>query len=846
MKGHVAPFVMLRAAGGSIDSLACVDVQQTSENIEKILNLETEIEGMKESLSGIFFHLISCLNDDETNFLRFLLKVKRDIYNSRPFQIEDQNRSELQKRLTVSDYKLFKRWYMAVHDRQRYMEDTKLLFEKEVEEAGQRLANEMENKDWQKGLALANPKYLSAYNKHKAKLWRPHKQYARTSMSYLGRITMKTSPFSTFTKIGLTSFSADNTPPDTNIQKTNFCSISKSICTELIFEMAQHNELSQYLYYEKNQTLHTDKKNNMRLMKSNYTILNGFAWREDKMVSEVISSEEQLKVIKSLRSGSYAEIEELLKHTSFTIPDLSAEQWIKPVLPFTRKTEKPLLSLYHFLQPIQTQKARRIARIVKWMNHCVEELAKSEPKQRLRYHQFIYRLAKQAFSELTDKIPKSVVTEKLVYENVKCTEDHPPLGQQVKRDLEQLSEQLRKHQFRTHLYDLLCEHFIEMYGQGGVCHDIQEFLYQFEMRKDRPRLIKNALRKDKKTAVNLEESRVFAPYGVSSAPPSAIVFYQLAANNGSKGISNGDYQLVVNQISSGLGLVLRFQSMFHEEQRNLGSLTKRWIHAMHPDSDIVHFPMISDFSNLQTDPGITSQSLRWLAENPTADKNDILLKDLLLVHDPCGTLAFVNKEGRPVSPMYFGAVPQHMMHGPVSYLLTIMNPWINAYQTNWVTSPLFSKSPPPEKVEFHPRIEEGRIVQRRARWRIPVFLFPLKENRESDYAYFIRMKAFQKKYSLPDEGFLSGERTSVMLNPKQRKPMYLNFNSYHSIAAAVSTIVEEDLLSVTFTEGLPNRHQHWLRNEEGHVVASEYMSLFQWPAEKKQESAIANEKGVFI
>ncbi|KJJ40167.1 hypothetical protein UM89_21645, partial [Bacillus subtilis] len=127
-------------------------------------------------------------------------------------------------------------------------------------------------------------------------------------------------------------------------KKTNFCSISKSICSELIFEMAQHNELSQYLYYEKNQTLHTDKKNNMRLMKSNYTILNGFAWREDKMVSEVISSEEQLKVIKSLRSGSYAEIEELLKHSSFTIPDLSAEQWIKPVLPFTRKTEKPLLS----------------------------------------------------------------------------------------------------------------------------------------------------------------------------------------------------------------------------------------------------------------------------------------------------------------------------------------------------------------------------------------------------------------------------------------------------------------------------------------------------------------------
>ncbi|MED4811674.1 lantibiotic dehydratase [Bacillus atrophaeus] len=845
MAENVAPFVMLRAAGGSIDSLKSMDIAESAKNVDKILDLEQALENLKEPLSDIFYELISRLQDEETTILRFLLKIKRDIFNSRAVKISEENRTELKKRMSEADFGLFDQWYTAIHDRQTYMEDTKQLFEEEIKQAGKRLAYEMENKEWQKGMALANPKYLTAYKKSKPKLWQPHKQYARSSMAYLGRITAKTSPFSTFTKIGLTSFSADDAPAPST-QKTNFCSISKSICSELIFEMAQHPEFSRYLQYEKNQSLQPAEKNTIQLMKSSYTILNGFAWREDKMVSENVS-DEQMSVIESLCSGGFEEVTELLKNTSLTIPCLSAEQWIKPVLPFSRKSEQPLLSLYVFLQPIPSRKARRLARIVKWMDGCIEALAASEAKRRLKYHQLIHRLAKRAFSELTHKAPKSLLNEKLVYENVKFAGDHPPLGEYVKRDMEKLSHQLRNYQFRTHLYDLLCEHFVETYGRGGLCSDIQAFLYQFEKRKDRPRLIKNALRKDKKTALKLEESRVFAPYGASSAPPSATVFYQLAANNGRDSIAAGDYQLVINQISSGLGLLLRFQSMFQEDGRNLSTLMKQWVNAMNPSSDIVHFPMISDFSNLQTDPGITSQSLRWLGENPTSDQNDILLKDLLLVHEDSGTLALVNKEGRPVAPMYFGAVPQHMMHGPVSYLFTIMMPWINAYQADWVSSPLFSKAPPPEKVEFHSRVQEGRIVQRRSRWRIPAFLFPLKEHRESEYAYFTRMKAFQKNYGLPDEGFLSGERTSVMLNPKQRKPMYMNFNSYHSIEAAVNTVAaEDDLLSITFTEALPDRNQHWLKSEEGHVIASEYMSLFQWPGVKHEESVIANQKGVFI
>ncbi len=73
----------------------------------------------------------------------------------------------------------------------------------------------------------------------------------------------------------------------------------------------------------------------------------------------------------------------------------------------------------------------------------------------------------------------------------------------------------------------------------------------------------------------------------------------------------------------------------------------------------------------------------------------------------------------------------------------------------------------------------------------------------------------------------------------------MNFNSYHSIEAAISTAAaEHDLLSVTFTEALPNRYQHWLKNEEGQVIASEYMSLFKWPNTNSKDIILENQKGV--
>ncbi len=50
-----------------------------------------------------------------------------------------------------------------------------------------------------------------------------------------------------------------------------------------------------------------------------------------------------------------------------------------------------------------------------------------------------------------------------------------------------------------------------------------------------------------------------------------------------------------------------------------------------------------------------------------------------------------------------------MVQGPMSHLFTIMMPWINAFKGNWVSSPLFSASPPLKKWSFMIESKKGEL-----------------------------------------------------------------------------------------------------------------------------------------
>ncbi|MGP4066186.1 lantibiotic dehydratase [Oceanobacillus sp. M65] len=823
----VAPFIMLRVAGGNIEKLNKLDLTKTVSNIEKILDIKKDIESVKVTLDEALYQLVSTFTEEERHLSNFTLKVKRNIFNGRPLNISPEYTHEIRSRILKKDLHLLLTWHQKIHEIEKLMIDTKKIFDTELVIANTNLASEMDNSEWKKGMAIANPSYLTTFNKNKKKLWHPHKQFARTSISYLNRITAKTSPFSTFTKIGMTSF----TPQENHIKEDknyryNFCSVTKALCSELVFEMVKKAEFQPYFTYEKNTSIRFVTPTNIQYVVSDFSIANGFAWRNDNLITKNLN-EDQLLFLQNVEKSTY---DEIVASTPIPFSKLIDMQLIKPVLPFSRKTEQPLFVLGEFLKNKQTFKTRRIARIAKWIEDCILLMEGSDSRKRISYQKFIYLQTKRMFDMVSSSYSSKVLNNSLIYENARSERKHPPLGKYVKQDLEYLAEHMRKYMFVTHVYELLCDHFIQLFGRGGVCTDIKEFLYSFESRKDRVRLMKKALRKDKQLANALVQERIFAPISDSASPPNATIFYQIAAENGYEDIINGNYKLVLNQGSSGQGgLLLRFESMFSDEKGDLKKRMGDWIQSMYPNSEVVNLPVISEFNNLQSDRGITKRSLRIGGETSTTEEyDDYLLEDLILVHcDDNNTLTLMNKERKPIAPIYLGTVPQHMHYGIISYILTISMPWINAFDING-TSPFSTKTAPPEKVEFHERLESGRIVLKRAKWVIPRYLFPIKEQHENSYAYFLRIKEFQKEYNLPEEGFLANDQAKFSIDTKKRKPLYFNFNNYHSIEAAVQTLLEGQVLAISFTEALPNKATHWLKDDEGQFYTTEYMSLLKW------------------
>ncbi len=841
----VAPFLLFRVAGKDTSGVDSLQINRTVALLEEADRLESIMESLRETIDASLYRLVPTMTDEEKGLLRQLLKLKRDIFNGRASAVEAHVQSEIRGRLDIDEAEQLRKWLEASSERERLLREAKETFEREIAEAGHRLAEQMGNPECQKGLVLASPEYVRSYNRHRLNQWLPKNQYARSSTAYVSRMVTKTSPFSTLTAVGMTWWESDPRNSLTDDEsKRSVCRISQAVAAGIVFQLVKDDEFVSLFTYEKNPSIRLEN-GKVSYSKSTYSVLNGFSWRQDQYVSLALGPDE-FEMLRQLRSGTYAEMTEQFTRESEWFQRFIREQWIRPVLPYSRKEPYPLRVLAERLRLAASRRGRRITRLIRLIDGCERRMEISGVKRRLRLQDQIRDAVASISDCLNQPVPDTAKKGNLVYEDVRTGRKAPPLGEHVKEDLTRLGEMMRPYFFRTHMYDLLVEHFVERYGRGGICFDIEDFIRSFEGRKDRPRLVKRAQSLDKQTAAALEEGRVFASVSNSAAPPNTTVFFQLASPSGFKGIQHGDYSLVVNQFNPGFGgLFVRFLRLFDGPQENLPARLREWIQSMYPKSRIVDFPSIADYNSLQLDYGVTEQALRWPAEHPTTERlPDVMLSDLRLVHTEEGTLTLLDENGTVVAPQYLGTVPYYLLQGTVSHFLTLIAPWVNAFPVGWSASMLHGTLPPPERLEYHPRREEGRLVLRRARWRVPLYLFPLREPGETDYAYFCRVKRWQKENGIPDEVFLSGERSRFSFEAKKRKPMWLSFNSFHSIEAAVQSVVQDDLLCVSLTEALPARSEHWFEDEDGLRYATEYVSLLKWPRDQEAQWAVAQAYGM--
>src|SRR5262249_1775789 len=158
------------------------------------------------------------------------------------------------------------------------------------------------------------------------------------------------------------------------------------------------------------------------------------------------------------------------------------------------------------------------------------------------------------------------------------------------------------------------------------------------------------------------------------------------------------------------------------------------------------------------------------------------LRDLRLRADATDqTLHFVDRSGRVVAPCYLGLVPPLNFRNALGLLLFLIDPWVCDAEAGLRRAFSQSLPPPPSAIEFYPRREVERVVLRRARWRLPVSEIPKRRGGEAEFDFFVRIQRWRDEHGFPDTVFISLERDAMELDPKLRKPVWVNFASPHSL-----------------------------------------------------------------
>ncbi|MBV2153702.1 lantibiotic dehydratase [Kitasatospora sp. SUK 42] len=493
-----------------------------------------------------------------------------------------------------------------------------------------------------------------------------------------------------------------------------------------------------------------------------------------------------------------------------------------PVVPWEAGSRTPLLDLAAALLDSTAEDAVELAGTLTALDGDVRAVATADPAERRRILAGIRTRADQ----LSDHCGAPRWTAQLVHEDGAGADLVGPLPTAVDTDLRTVAATLRPHLVRSHIYDAVLQAFRDRHGVGGRCPDAAAFFLRLQADSTFRSAFRRARTRDLAADPAERAERAGLPVGRTSAPPSAAVLYQLAAED-SGAAHRGDYRMVVNQYGSALGgLVTRFGGVLGEEA--VANAQLGWLRALFPGCDVRAFTVSGHVNNLQHAGAGHLPEIHWPAERQQRTADSIGFEQLVLRHDATtDTLEFEDSSGRPVAPVYTGIVPAQLATGAARLALAVLDPWIDV-------SPLTRNNHPflraqaltahGSEVVRTPRTSVGRVVVQRARWVLPASSFPVPERDESTTAHLLRLDRWRRDRQLPHEVFFLA-LGSDPLDASRRKPMWLDFASPHSVAAALRLIAGAHTLRIE--EALPGRDEVWVAGPDG-PRSCEHISFLAW------------------
>jgi len=221
---EILPHQLIRAGGLPVDSLHINKKNSTiNKNIERYLNLNKGLELLKKVIIDKLFVLIS---DSRNSTLRKeILNIKRNFFNDRSVEKNSYyTRIDCLLNYHLSDY------YRTRKIQKELFEEIKSEYEIVIEDERMNLKGLFDKNELRSGLLFSSIDMLNSLKNYNLGKTRTKKFYQveRGMLKYATRVCTKTSPFSTFTTIGICKFDESSELPNLTAKQIE-CSIKHKL-----------------------------------------------------------------------------------------------------------------------------------------------------------------------------------------------------------------------------------------------------------------------------------------------------------------------------------------------------------------------------------------------------------------------------------------------------------------------------------------------------------------------------------------------------------------------------------------------------------------------------------------
>ena len=801
----LTPCFLLRMGGLPFEALTSLTFEKTKEIVEQVLDLEQQFDGESEDLCETIFNAVKQVEDQSLKHR--LIELKRNVFNRR--RISKESIESLKPLFSEEGHSKLVDWRRRHELLDHLMEEGERGFQLELDEKRTLLKTQFADEDFQKAIVLSSDALFGPLEQYlqtpSHQMKRPHLKAESSLVSYLSRMTAKTSPFSTFTPTTLgfwTKTGAALESSQESLHQKSFVRFNQSLRVRIESALSRHPAIKRHLSPTVNKSWRL-RGEKICLLKSGNTVLFSSDAPEafvelpfTRAVKEFLflldEGQERLRYEELVnqmveRTGGARTVEEV---ESF-LDRLVQLEVIKNDFQIPDQAPDFLGSLCEKLRAIPDSFALEMLTVLNSISREVDRYPLLTAQERAGSLKILRDTTRQLFDTLKLTLEDHPI---IIYEDVAAYPQQSELSlsawANVLSDLQFVQRLNRISDYTVTQVMTLAAYFEQHHGDEQGEDDLLPFYEAYrqtikavagakysspwdnlihlnplnlpevsafqEVQQAYRLLLAQQLQSGEEVVhldrKKLEELMDRTPE-FAREMSSQSYFCQLI-------ISPGGNKLVINAPYEGLGKYFsRFCFLFDGADGLTNPLkdTIRQTQEHFRGSSQVYAELVSVLgSNVNLHPPLTDFEISYPGvAGSMPPERQIELFDLSVRKEPkTGVLRLWSKSlQKEVVPMYFGITHAWFLPPLHQFLYCLFSP-VGTMNSMPGLEAGMSKYEQGHEFRRYPRVCVGNVVLWRAEWQLPAATLPIKQNQESAFGYFLRVNRWKRQMGLPDEGFI--------------------------------------------------------------------------------------------